>query len=200
MIEKIAEKIARFIYRNTACESEKFDIYKYGIEITVSSIFNIILILLCGFIVSDIFAGIAFLINFILLRSFTGGYHAKTYLMCNGLFVLTFLIVYVISAMLNMLNLPFGVLESLVLLNCIPIILFAPVENKRKRLDENKKKRFRIKAIITFIMLSIVALALCFFNSKYGTLVIITISAVSVMIVIEISRKRRKRLWHSKKR
>lgn len=199
MIEKIAEKITRFIYRNTSSDSEMFDVYKYGVEITISSFFNIILILLCSFIISDILAGIAFLISFIFLRSFTGGYHAKTYFMCNGLFVLTFLIVYAISSLLNMLNLPFGVLESLVLLNCVPVILFAPVENKRKRLNEQKKKDLRIKAILTFIIISVAALALCFFNSKYGTLVIITISAVSVMIVIEIIKKRRKKICYSKK-
>lgn len=199
MIENIAEKIARFIFRNTASDSEVFDIYKYGIEITISSFFNIVLILLCSFIISDVLAGITFLIGFIFLRSFTGGYHAKTYFMCNGLFVLTFLIVYAISSLLNVMNLPFGLLESLVLLNCVPVILFAPVENRRKRLTEQKKKHFRIKAIIIYIILSIAALALCFFKSKYGTLVIITISAVSVMIVIEIIRKRRKKTWHSKK-
>lgn len=199
MIEKVAEKITRFIYRNTISDYEMFDVYKYGTEITISSFFNITLILLFSFIISDILAGIAFLISFIFLRSFTGGYHAKTYFMCNGLFVLTFFIVYAISSVLNTLNLPFGVLESIVLLNCVPVILFAPVENKRKRFNEQKKKCFKIKAIITFILISVAALALCFFHIKYGTLVIITISTVSFMIVIEILRKRRKKTWHSKK-
>ncbi|MBE6845650.1 MAG: hypothetical protein E7508_08090 [Ruminococcus sp.] len=194
MIERLAEKITRFIYRNTTNDSEMFEVYKYGVEITISSFLNISLILLCSLVISDILAGIAFLISFIILRSFTGGYHAKTYFMCNGLFVLTFLIVYAINCLLNMLSLPFRVLEMLVLLNCMPIILFAPIENKQKRLDEQKKKNLRIKAVITFIIISVAALALCFFNNKYGTLVIITTSAVSVMIVIEILRKRRNKI------
>ncbi len=193
MIEKIAERITQFIHRNADINSEELDVYKYGVEITVSSVFNILLILLCSFVISDILAGFTFLISFIFLRSFTGGYHAKTYFMCNGLFVLTFLVVYGTSTLINMFNLPFGVLESVALLNVIPIILFAPVENKRKKLDERNKKNCKIKAIITFVILSVAALALYFFDNKYGAFVIITISAVSVMIVIEIFKKRREK-------
>lgn len=198
MIEKFAEKTTKFIYQNTTTDPEMFDVYKYGMEITISSFFNIILILLCSFIISDVLAGITFLISFIFLRSFTGGFHAKTYFMCNELFVLTFLIVYIISSLLNMLNLPFVVLELLVLLNFFPIAIFAPVENKKKKLNKQDKKCFKVKAIITFIIISVTALALCFFYSKYGTLLIITISAISLMIVIEIILKRRRIICHSK--
>lgn len=194
MIERIALKITNFIFKNTELDSELYEVYKYGIEITISSLLNIVLIIAASIAVSDVVSGVVFLTVFIPLRSFLGGYHAKTYFMCNALFLLTYLMIYYInSAALEFIdgNLLSRLLTVLILLGIIPIIAFAPVENPNKPLSEKQAKISRMIGIAAFILLSIAGLALYYGDIRYGSFTIITLTSVSVLILIEIIKTRR---------
>ena len=91
MIEKISKKICCFALNNSMLSDKKYtDIYQYGIEIMISSIIGVMLIILSGVIIKDMKSAIMFLISFMLLRSFCGGYHANNYLKCNIIFIVLF--------------------------------------------------------------------------------------------------------------
>lgn len=189
MIKQIAVKITDFMFKNIRLNSELFEVYKYGVEITLSTLLNIILILTASIVVSDIISGIVFLAVFILLRSFVGGYHAKTYFMCNALFLLTYLLIYYINSVLvQFIEGEFlsKILTVLIFLGIIPIIAFAPVENPNKPLSKKQAQINRIMGIAVFILLSIVGLALYYNGIKYGSFSIIALTSVSVLILIEI--------------
>lgn len=193
MIKRIALKITNFIFKNTKLDSDLFEVYKYGVEITISSLLNIILIIAASIVVSDVISGVVFLAVFISLRSFVGGYHAKTYFMCNALFLLTYLTVFYINAAAALIDgeLLARFLTVLILLGIIPIIAFAPVKNLNKPLSDKQAKLSRIIGIAVFILLSIAGLALYYGNIKYGSFAIITLTSVSVLILIEIIKTRR---------
>lgn len=70
-------------------ESDVQDFYRYGIEISISSLLNIVLVVIAGILIHHIIESIVFLSLFILIRSFTGGYHADTYFRCNLLMCIT---------------------------------------------------------------------------------------------------------------
>ncbi len=61
MVYRLSSKILSFISKYINVSSEMKDIYQYGIEITISSILNITLILLCSLVLKDIFAGLTYL-------------------------------------------------------------------------------------------------------------------------------------------
>lgn len=193
MIKRIALKITNFIFKNTKLDSDLIEVYKYGVEITISSLLNIILIIAASIVVSDVISGVVFLAVFISLRSFVGGYHAKTYFMCNALFLLTYLTVFYINAAAALIDgeLLARFLTVLILLGIIPIIAFAPVKNLNKPLSDKQAKLSRIIGIAVFILLSIAGLALYYGNIKYGSFAIITLTSVSVLILIEIIKTRR---------
>lgn len=75
MIQLLSKKILAFITRNTKIPIDETDVYKYGIEITISSVLNIVLIIILSLLLGNFVSGICFLFCFILLRQFTGGYH-----------------------------------------------------------------------------------------------------------------------------
>lgn len=79
MVRWISSKILSFISKFIEISPEMKDVYQYGIEITISSIFNIVLVLLCSLALGNVLAGIIYLFIFIFLRSFTGGYHPCLY-------------------------------------------------------------------------------------------------------------------------
>lgn len=194
MINRIAAGLTNFICKNTKIEPDMVDVYKYGVEITLSSILNIFWIIFFSLILSDIISGIIFLLGFILLKSFSGGYHASTYFMCNAVFGLTFLLTFFANGALYLLfddSFRMIVLEALVTLSIIPIIAFAPVKNKYKKLDARQAKRCRVIAITTHIVLSTLALFAYFCGIQHGSFMIVTLSAIAVMILIEEFLQRR---------
>ena len=72
MICQISEKILKFTSKHIEISSEMKDVYQYGIEITLSSMLNITLVLLCSLILGNIIAGLLYLSIFIFLLLLLG--------------------------------------------------------------------------------------------------------------------------------
>ena len=191
MIKHLADKLTTFICSHIDMPPEMADVYRYGFEITISSILNIILVLCCGLIVGDILASVVYLFVFIFLRLFTGGYHATNYLRCNIVMVVSFLLTYALYRVLIDLNADIRILEAILLASILPIIIFAPVKNPHKELTPKKVRKHRVISIVVYIFLSALALTAILFEIQYGTLIVVTLTAVSVMILVEIFMQRR---------
>lgn len=193
MINRLSNVLLNFIVRNTNIESDMYDVYKYGIEITLSSILNISLILVVSIILGDIVSGMMYLFCIIPIRSYCGGYHAPSYFRCNLYFVLTFLSVYFIARFLECFDHKsvIAFIEVILLISIVPILLFAPVKNQHKILTPDKTKKCRLISMILFLSYGIIALLLSIFEIWYGSLLTTTLLAVSVLVVIEITIKRR---------
>lgn len=191
MIKRLADILTKFICSHINAPPEMADVYRYGFEITISSILNIILVLCCGIIMDDVLASVVYLFVFILIRIFTGGYHATSYLRCNIVMVVSFLLTYALYRVLIGLNTDIRILEAILLANGLPIIIFSPVKNPHKELTPKKAKKFRVISIVIYICLSVLALTAILFEIQYGTLIIVTLTTVSVMILVEIFMQRR---------
>ncbi len=193
MIHLIANTLTKYISSNIEIDDDMMDVYKYGIEITISSMLNVILIIISSIILSDIICGIIFLTVFIFLRSFCGGYHAGTYLKCNLVFVLTFLLTFSINKMItNFFDYKNIIILMIIvdLLSFIPIAVFSPVQNKNKAITANQTKICHLKAMLFYLLLSIISFIICVQNINYGSFMIIALASVSVMILIEITKRR----------
>lgn len=191
MICRISSKILTFISKYITITPEMKDVYQYGIEITISSILNATLVLLCSLLLSDIFAGLTYLFIFVFLRSFTGGYHATTYFRCNLTIVITFLITFILYKIITYYEVPLFVCEAVALVNLIPIIIFSPVPNKHKSLTDAQKKRSYKLSLLIASVLSLIGLILFTLEITIGAMIIITVTMVSVLILVEIFMQRR---------
>ncbi len=194
MIKKAAERITKFICSGTKITADMQDVYQYGVELTLSTILNVFWIVLASVVLSDIVSGLIFLAVFMIIRPFTGGYHAKTYFRCNIAFILTFLVVWCARqgiAAIPDIKLAYRILEALMLLSVIPVIAYSPIENKNKSLNEHQRKRCRIIGIILYIIVALSALVIQFVSIKYGSMITLTLSAVSIMMIIETLKRGR---------
>lgn len=186
-MERISQCIVNFIRRNMPVEDEEMlDVYKYGIEITLSSLLNLAMIIVCSLLLGDFAAGLIFMACFVLLRSYTGGYHAETYWRCNVVFVCTFILTYYAGRVLNLINTNIYAAAGIMLPGIFPIIKFAPVKNRHKILSESKRKKSKAVSLVLFVWFLILSLLMIAFDIWYGYLILSTTSAVSVMIIIEI--------------
>lgn len=194
MIVKLSEMLLKFVLKNIRIEKEMIDIYRYGIELLVSTLINLALITIIGILINDIACSLVFLLGFIPIRSFCGGYHAKSYFKCNIVFSLSFVICCFCS---NLMIFAFTknyllIIEiALIALSFPSILIFAPVKNTNKIVSSNEAKKYKKISIIIFICISGIGLITTYFGIKYGILLIVTLLLVSIMILIEIFEQRR---------
>ena len=82
MFEKTADKLTRGLCgRGVIAESEAA-LYRYGFDMALTMLLNIISTAAVGLIFGMVFESIAFLVCYIPLRSYAGGYHSETPLRC----------------------------------------------------------------------------------------------------------------------
>lgn len=193
MIKKLAQKIYDFMSRHIHIDAELEDVYRYGIEITISSVLNILLVMAASVLLGNPLSGLSYLVSLILLKSFCGGYHANSYFKCNSLMVMFYIISFLGAKLLAYWNLTdFRLMSILLMLAFLPIYAYAPVKNKHKPLSERKAKRCRVLSIIIYIFLSLLGLLLTSYGLLYGTIIIITLIEISAMIIVEILMQRRR--------
>lgn len=112
-------------------ESDVQDFYRYGIEISISSLLNIVLVVIAGILIHHIIESIVFLTLFILIRSFTGGYHADTYFRCNLLMCITFILTVLSNCMFSN-KLSLSIIIVLICVTELIVSVLGPIENKNK--------------------------------------------------------------------
>lgn len=191
MISRISESILQYLLKNKVIndsEDEK-EYYLYGIEITVSSLLNVILIICIGVIFGSVTESIVFLMFFILIRQFTGGFHADTYFKCNCSFCVSFISVLIMyHTTFEKMNPYFAILVSVF---CVAVIfLVCPIENINKPIPKQKRKFHKCTATILGIGYGIIGTILIAFSNKYGVLIIYTLVLVTVLIIVAIIKDR----------
>jgi len=192
MIKNLSQYILRYLLNNDVIKdtNDEKEYYQYGIEITISSILNVILILVIGFITWNILESLIFLLLFIPIRQFTGGFHASTYFKCNLSFCIMFSVVLILyhytGAILN------TYLSILITFICILLIIAeCPIENKNKPIPKERKKFHKIMAASLGMVYGIIGTILTAFSNKYGALILYTLAAVAMLIIAAMLQDRR---------
>ena len=189
-VDKLVTFILNFLTTQNVIskENDVQDFYKYGIEISISSLLNIIVVVLLGAITGTLIESIIFLFVFIFLRSFTGGLHTSTYLRCNltmyALFLLTaFIYIHIDRLSVNMLIIMAAV-------SMILISLLCPIEHKNKPITSKKRKVFlKIISIALSTLLSAAGIILATNSIKPGIMIVLTVLLVSIMVVVSLVKK-----------
>lgn len=185
MICFITKKIYSFISKFITIESKTLElVYWYGIELMVSSVINIVLILLISLLFSQIIEGVIFLLCFILLRQFTGGYHAKSYFSCNIIFALSFISVLWLSGKIAN-QITIGSAIPFIVTSGIIIIILSPISNVNKSIPKHKRVNLKGIAFTAWSFISIISLYLIHIESSFGVTVFVTVMLVTVLMLIE---------------
>ncbi len=191
MISHISELILQYLLKSNVINDSDDDkeYHRYGIEITVSSLLNIILIMFIGILFHSVPESIVFLIFFMTIRQFTGGFHADTYFKCNCLFCISFasvLIMYHFSE--GKITVWFSILISIL---CVAIILLkCPIENINKPIPEHNRKFHKCLAGILGTGYGITGTILIALSNKYGVLIVYTLVLVTLLIIAAIIKDR----------
>lgn len=191
MLCYIAEKCSDILVRKHIIQEGRKNVYIYGCELLVSTIACILFLLVLSLIFEYTELALIFLLFFMPIRIFSGGYHASSYRNC---FILTNTIAILCANIGFFLAKKSGlILQSVCILFTFISILYiwinAPIESLKHSLNPTQKKRNRKFARM---VLSINVAALLWMNKKamnhmcYTAMVTIGI----VMIMMMIAKRR----------
>lgn len=150
MTEKIVDWLLKKQIENHIISSEDEPIYRYGYILVCEVIINVFLALVIGAGMKDMRTVVAFLVIYIPLRSFCGGWHAPRLWLCT-VFSNILLVVIVMAHKYLTQHFTIPVLLSIFMV-CMGIILyFAPIETIAKPIDQEEERVYRKKIKIIVI-------------------------------------------------
>lgn len=183
MIYKLAKYLSERLVVKKIIEPGKINVYIYGLQLLFSSILSTFLILIIGCLLGRIIETLSFLLIFIVLRGFCGGFHAKTYIVCTIVTLGTFCIVMFISSITS---LPLLFYFILLILGLFIMIRFAPIEHPNKKISEQNKRKHKRTSIILFCVFCLIG---AFLNCTQPTISAVVYFSLVVVVLLMLFAK-----------
>ena len=188
MLNKLAIKLTSKLLAQNVISGNLSDIYVYGFELLLSFLFSTSVILVMGIFFGRIFETITFLVVFISLRSFTGGYHAKKYWFCSAV---TFSIFGVILFLSKYAQISLLLYALFGLIGIVIIAITVPIESPNKPLSNDQKKKYRSISLALFIFFVALGAAINYIDNSIGSVVFFTLMADLLLLFIKNRKERR---------
>jgi accessory gene regulator B len=188
MVHLIADRLAVFLFKNR--NHVLINAYIYGLETMLASLIETTILIIIGALLGETVGTLFFIVCFSLLRIFTGGYHAPTFLKCIFVTVTIFLITLLIYK--NLYFCSSKCMWVIAQINCFALLfivfLFGPIENKHKKIENKIKNKIMASAVA--IIENCLFITLYFLlNFKTILIVLPTQFFVSLMMIYELIRK-----------
>lgn len=155
MLGLLSKKLTCFFIKKNAIDETEREIYNYCFEILLSTLINLIAIIIIACITKTYLPSLLFICIFMVLRGSAGGYHANTHFRC---FLILMFVYSVLILLITYLN-NFYIFIIGIIFNVTAIIfyaLIAPVEHVNNAMNKKKRKKLRIKTLIlTFVIMLI---------------------------------------------
>lgn len=194
MIGSIAQRITAKMVELKIVDSADEDCYIYGLELLLAKSVVIATIFVISIIIDAVIPSLLFTFLYILLRQYTGGFHCQTAEKCILLSILIYVIFAIISKT-DILYKHFVVTISILVVSYIVILIFSPLADANKEIDEDEVIKYRkisiyIGSAMLFVtIISYITGARSIFTSVYFSLI-----ADAILLLIAIIKKRRKRI------
>ena len=192
MIERMASKVVDYLVKKEMIEDEKEykDFYQYGAEITISSLLNIALILLIGALSNHLVDSLIYLLMFVFLRRFTGGYHADTYYKCNIIGCVNFSLI-ILGKDLSVRFLSSWLPPIAIgILSVLALSLLCPIENENKPIEQDKLPIYKRFSVLVGTLYSVTGIILVLNSMDYGFTVLYTLLSVAASVIKSYAEKR----------
>lgn len=185
-MEKIAKRLTDWLIAKEAVAFDEKELYEYGIFHLLLNIIDTISILLLAVLFHEVMPTVFYIICFCTLRKYAGGYHAKTVFTCYLLTLTAALGMLVLLRQFDFIA-PFQFV--LWFISGIIILLFSPIQNVNKILDDIEKVIYQKRTIITWLIQTI-GMVLLYWLDFSNCFEAILISHVYVAISMIVGKMR----------
>jgi len=187
----VVDKIIHSWTENGIIQHEDAEVYAFGVETILSTVLNIVSLLLLASFFGLLREAALVLVVMIPLQSCAGGYHADTRLNCFLIMMVSWIPIIGISKILS----PFTA-TCLSIISVAVIFLFAPVPHHNVPMTEEKRKRMaRNSRILGVLFLTLSQVFILLKVKNYGYVLSAALIAISIsMLAASIKRILHKKL------
>lgn len=161
----LSKCITTWLIKHGIVGQEDRELYEYAVYSLILSISPLIMIIIIGFMMRKTVESILIIIPFMLIRKFSGGFHAKHAWVCLifscGILLLC---VYMVA------RIKYSILINIILIcAAISLTIFSPIDSENRRLDLIEKKKYKFTTVvITMVFVIIYCLFLLMDNKTYA--------------------------------
>lgn len=189
MIKRAVTRLVNTQIRLGTIQESDRNVYEYGYQLMIEAFINVVISLLLGAVLGCFKEVVFFLIVFMPLRSFCGGYHATKTWQCTVLSNLVVLLVIVVSKV----SLLAGIITPVYILGDIVIggmiVLFAPVDNENRRLGEKERRRYKMTASVIMSVETLLCIILCVSSFRTYSDIILTSHTIQLCSLLISTRE-----------
>lgn len=160
MLHNLSMKLANsFFVKGFVQKEEDIEVYAYGLELLISTLASLLAVLILGACFGQFYPAIAFLLAFIPIRTYAGGYHAATHFRC----FMTLMVVYGLDILL-VAYLPqrhiVWIALTVSIISAVLVYWLSPIPDANKPISMEKRKNYReISIAIVSAQLFLVSVA-----------------------------------------
>lgn len=189
MLKKLAGRIVNRQVEEGCLPDTEREVYTYAYEVLLNQLINIFISVIIAICMQDFLTVAVFLVSYIPLRSYCGGYHAKTHLRCSAVSAILLIL---ICTMMHLLNGWANGIPALAafLLSGILVFLYAPVESKNKPLDDAERSCYRKRGRMVWLLEVLIVLLLWCFSERIVRAAALTHITFCIMLYIEVFKNR----------
>lgn len=187
-MRRIVKMITDNMLTHKIISVENQEIYEFGIYQGLFLIMNIFTTIFIGVISEMLWQAILFTISFAALRTYSGGYHARTYFACY-----IYSILLLLSALI-IIKLTYRNIQLITFyfsLSVFTVLKFSPIEDVNKPLDNTEIKIYiRKSQMILFILFVIVVIAILLKLHDVSSVIAVATLSVSVLLIIGCAKNK----------
>ena len=132
----MSDKIADWLILQKAITTDERELYAYAVHCLFSLLYPIVFASVIGAFLGMITEAIAMIMPFILIRKFSGGYHADSFKKCLVLSSIVIIVTLLIGKYIKNIF----IVNIMYIAATILLMVFSPIDSVNKRLDDNDKK------------------------------------------------------------
>ena len=191
---RLSYMLKDFLLDRRKIEKADKKIYHFGYILLLDGLLDTILLLIFGILIQKFVLTVVFVLVFATTRMFSGGYHANTRWQCILInFVSCFISVEFSQQIIGLFDEKLSLIVGIVICYII-FILYSPVENSSKPLDEDRIQTYKTKSLV---LLSVYVFIIGFtskYNTQYSSVILVTLLEVTLLMILGIFDRWRKRL------
>lgn len=157
MITNCAKALSVWLHKSGAISEDDRELYEYAAYVFLITVLPLLLVVIIGIVTGMLENGVLFIIPFLLLRKFSGGFHTKHIGTCFLLSVCVLsLCMFFIEYCEHNIIMDLSTIGAM-----ISLIALSPVDSENRHLNVKEQKRYRIIVRYIVCFWGIVYFALC---------------------------------------
>lgn len=178
MIIKCANKMTEWLVQRQVIEDSDRELYEYATISLLTTLFPFMLTIIIGLLMKRLVESMVIIIPFMLIRKFSGGFHAKRMLTClisSTILLTTFIY---LSMYIH-----YGAVSSIwLIVSIFVLIVNSPIESENYRLEAEEKHFYKLVVIgMSIAFLAVYVILGIYGYGNYGVCISLGVNITAIL-------------------